>query len=183
MKRLSASILAVIALSAANAGWVDVRSPEMKVAIDFDCASGDTFPAAVLRAAARDAAEPLGGTGVRTWADRAFGYDLNNDARPEYFVPLVCGATGNCTWAVFAVGPPRLLGRVEGARLYIHEPGAPWSRITGLSTSGASGGLVTRYAFDGQRYGELDAKELDGAELERFIARAVKPDCARRPAA
>ena len=183
MRILCASVLAVLGLGAANVGWVDVRSPEMKVAISIDCASTGTFPAAVLQAAARDAAEPLSGTGVRTWADRAFGYDLNNDARPEYFVPLVCGATGNCTWAVFAIGPPRLLGRVEGARLYIHEPGAPWSRITGLSTSGTSEGLVTRYAFDGHTYGELDAKELDGAALERFLAQAVKLECEQRPAA
>ena len=28
---------------------------------------------------------------------------INKDGKPEYFIPLDCGATGNCNWGIFAI--------------------------------------------------------------------------------
>lgn len=65
-----------------------------------------------------------------TYGDRAYGYDLNGDGTAEYFVPLYCGATGNCFWAILSRNPSRLLGVVSGESIYVHRRIARWSRIS-----------------------------------------------------
>src|SRR5215213_2251207 len=75
--------------------WREVNAKPL-VKFDWNCASPSQYPhdrlSRVVRAALRH-----NHSGLETWADRAYAFDLNSDRRPEYFVPLVCGATGNCT--------------------------------------------------------------------------------------
>jgi hypothetical protein len=67
------------------------------VQFDWNCASPSAYPKEkperIVRASAKRES-----IAVEAEADRAFAFDLNDDRRAEYFVPLVCGATGNCDW-------------------------------------------------------------------------------------
>jgi hypothetical protein len=87
-----------------------------------------------------------------TWGDRAYAYDLNGDGTKEYFVPLYCGATGNCEWAILGVNPARLLGTVNGESFYIHEGVGRWSRITIASHITVSESSIATYRFRNGRY-------------------------------
>ena len=60
------------------------------VKFDWNCASPSQYPNAKLSRAVRVALR-RDYPGLKTWADRAFAFDLNGDRQPEYFVPLVCG--------------------------------------------------------------------------------------------
>src|SRR6476620_3355921 len=50
--------------------------------------------------------------------ESAFAYDLNSDGKKEYFVPLACGATGNCLYGVFSDRPAKRLGKFEAWFFY-----------------------------------------------------------------
>jgi hypothetical protein len=89
------------------------------VALDFGCTSPSLFRKrrrehVALRVIRND----WSGT---VWANRAFTYDLNGDGRPEYIVPLQCGAVGNCNWGIFTGGPLRLVGNIPAEYLYIRR--------------------------------------------------------------
>src|SRR5262245_40356638 len=101
---------------AQDKNWLEIKGMPL-VKFDWNCATPAVYPKAKLSrlveiAMKREAA-------VKTWADRAFAFDLNKDGRPEYLVPLVCAATGNCAWGVFALRPARFLGTVDGQYIYI----------------------------------------------------------------
>jgi hypothetical protein len=90
--------------------------------------------------------------GVKTWANRAFPFDLNGDRKSEYFVPLVCGATGNCSWGVFAPSPARLLGIVNGEYVYVHKRNGSWPTIITYGHLSVVEGSLDTYRFRKGRY-------------------------------
>jgi hypothetical protein len=53
--------------------------------------------------------------------DDVFVYDLNGDQRPEYFIRLNCGGTGNCRWGVFSDRPAKMQGQFSAWFFYIHD--------------------------------------------------------------
>jgi hypothetical protein len=83
--------------------------------------------------------------GVQAWADRAFAFDLDGDHRSEYFVPLVCGATGNCTWGVFALSPARFLGVVNGEYIYLHKRMGRYPDIVSYGHMSSAEGILSTY--------------------------------------
>src|SRR4029079_1201449 len=111
-KRLLSCTLFVISLilvatessSAQNQTWQEVQKhPVTK--FDWNCASPSTYPQSKLARIVKDALKHEQPTG--DVPDRALPFDLNQDGKPEYFVPLMCGAVGNCDWGVFTVSPTR----------------------------------------------------------------------------
>src|SRR5262249_9766266 len=100
-----------------NKLWREIKGKPL-VKFDWNCASTSIYPKAKLSRLVEVAQKREDAS--ETAPDRAFAFDLNNDGRPEYFVPLVCGATGNCTWGVFALRPSRFLGTVNGQYIYIY---------------------------------------------------------------
>lgn len=80
------------------------------------------------------------------WAfcEGAHVYDLNADGRQEYFVPLACGATGNCKWGIFSDRPARLRGTFTGWFFYIYRRTGSWNPISAYIREGASDGIIVR---------------------------------------
>jgi hypothetical protein len=90
--------------------------------------------------------------GFGTWADRAFAFDLNGDHKLEYFVPLDCGGTGNCTWGLFGLNPARQLGIIVGQYIYVHQIEGQWPTLVSYSHLSAIEGSLTTYHFSQLRY-------------------------------
>jgi hypothetical protein len=75
---------------------------------------------------------------------------LNGDHKLEFFVPLDCGGTGNCTWGLFALSPARQLGIIVGQYLYVHRVAGQWPDLITYSHLSAVEGSLMTYRF-GQR--------------------------------
>jgi len=82
--------------------------------------------------------------------NRAFGFDLNSDKKPEYFVPFRCGGVGNCDWGVFALNPTRFLGIVNGKYIYVHAQKVHWPDVFGYGHLSAAEGALETYRFNGR---------------------------------
>ena len=150
---------------------------------DWNCASTSTYPRAtlahVIEAALKTEKYSEGAS------DRAFPFDLDHDGKPEYFVPLWCGAVGNCTWAVLALSPTRLLGKVNGQYIFVHRQRKHWPTILTYSHLSAMEGILTTYVFAGTRYRmsrnrlpigptdrTLEIQNVRGHELPKFLDKA-----------
>ena len=121
------------------------------VRFSWECTNPRYFSAAKLSRAVRrlmigSSDEP------GRWGERAFPYDLNGDKVPEYFVPLECGATGNCRWAVFALHPTRTMGIIWAENFYAHRRVRGWARITTSEHMNVSESMLETYHFLGGRY-------------------------------
>lgn len=185
-------LTAILLLSAAglhspvasqSRSWREIRG-EPLVRFDWNCASPSAYPKAelgdVVRASARRES-----VGVEAEADRAFAFDLNGDRKPEYFVPLVCGATGNCDWGVFALNPARFLGIVNGQYIYVHRGAGRWPSVISYGHLSAAEGLLGTYRFSKGRYAHigdsypvgpegrtLEIQNVEGRRMPRFLERA-----------
>ncbi len=150
--------LLLITTSAGGHRPRDAQAPVTAV-VDFDCLSTN-FPRQRLarlirRAMVEDQLKP-----PAVWCDRAFPYDVNGDGRREYFIPLSCGATGNCSWGVFSLQPKKLLGVVSGEYIYIRKPVGGWPALSVTAHVSVSEGYVATYGFRQGRY----VKVADGYE-------------------
>lgn len=113
------------------------------------------------------------------FCDRVFAYDLNGDGRREYFVPLACGATGNCTWGIFSDRPARLRGTFTAWFFYIHRRTASWNALTGYIREGANQGVIVRLRNRHGAYvqtSETAEHEYDGND-QPFLRRMGIPKC------
>jgi hypothetical protein len=117
--------------------------------------------------------------GAGTWGDRAFVFDLNGDRKPEYFVPLDCGGTGNCTWGVFGSNPTRILGLLGGQYIYVHKRAGQWPKMITYGHMSAAEGVLATYGFRKRKYVWLgDEYSTDarggrfGNNVPRFLGKA-----------
>jgi hypothetical protein len=123
--------------------------------------------------------------GPPKYGDRAFAFDLNGDGRAEMFVPLTCGATGNCSWAILTTRHPRLLGVVGGESLYLHRKHGGWPVIiTYVHVTAGEGSLMTyrvqrgRYVAVAKPYAinhtdyDMDVQRGRGNKMPLFLERA-----------
>ena len=121
--------------------------------------------------------------------DRAVALDLNGDQKREYFVPLDCGAVGNCNWGVFAVRPLRKLGVINAEYIYVDSGRARWPELVTYGHLSAVEGTLTKYQMRRGRYrqssrvfpinhGESGLQIQGGAgyKMPRVLKRA-KPLC------
>jgi hypothetical protein len=167
---------------AQNNLWGEIKGKPL-VKFDWNCASPSVYPKAKLSRLVEIAQKGEDAEG--TAPDRAFAFDLNDDGRPEYFVPLACGATGNCAWGVFAMMPARFLGTVNGQYIYIHARAGSWPGvITYTHLSAAEGALDTylfrkgRYALTGKGYPigpvnhTLEIQGVTGRQMPNFLDKA-----------
>jgi len=118
--------------------------------IDFECVTSK-YPKRSLARVVRAAMKGLEAGDIGVFGNRAIAFDLNKDARPEYFIPLECGATGNCKWGIFAPGPQRHLGTIPAEHIYIQRGGG-WPVLVTYIHSSASDGVVSRYKYTRNRY-------------------------------
>jgi len=182
LSALTASICDHESAVAQNKLWREIKGKPL-VKFDWNCAAPSIYPKAKLSRLVEVAQRREDSR--ETAPDRAFAFDLNNDGRAEYFVPLACGATGNCTWGVFALRPTRFLGAVSGQYIYIHKRTGRWPGvITYGHLSAAEGALHTylfrkgRYASFGKNYPigpvnrALEIQGVTGRQMPKFLDRA-----------
>jgi hypothetical protein len=167
---------------AQNKLWREIKGKPL-VKYDWNCASPSTYPKAKLRRIVEVAQKREGA--AEPAPDRAFAFDLNNDGRPEYFVPLVCGATGNCAFGMFALRPTRFLGTVNGEYIYIHKRASHWPEVITYGHLSAAEGVLHTYLFRKGRYTSigkgypigpvnrtLEIQGLTGRRMPNFLDRA-----------
>lgn len=118
---------------------------------DLDCMT-TKLPRKSIRGVLQTALREVLDSGVKTWGDRGFAFDLNGDGKKEYLVLLECSAVGNCSWGVFALGPARLLGIIDGQSIYIHSSSGYWPLLTTYGHISASEGVVSTYKFKKGHY-------------------------------
>ena len=165
---------------AQNRLWREIKGQPL-VKFDGNCAS--TYPKAKLSRIVEVARKREGA--AATPPDRAYTFDLNNDGSPEYFVPLACGATGNCTFGVFALRPTRFLGTVNGEYLYIHKRAGRWPGVITYGHLSAAEGVLHTYLFRKGRYASvgkgypigpvnstLEIQGVPGRKMPKFLDRA-----------
>jgi hypothetical protein len=167
--------------------WQEVRGKRL-VFFDYSCTTRAVLPRGKLDKIVRAALRKKY-VGYDTERDRAFAFDLNGDRKPEYFVPLFCGAVGNCTWGVFALNPARQLGVVNGEYIYVHKrAGRLPDIVVYYHMNVAEGGLLTygfikrKYVVVGGRYGigdhsPTETEGLTAHKLPAFLKKA-HPACA-----
>ena len=125
------------------------------IKFDWGCASPSAYPAAKLKRVVKTSMARRDFSGFGTWGDRAFAFDLNNDRRLEYFVPLDCGGTGNCYWGIFALNPTRELGLIGGEYIYVHRLKGRWPDLVTYGHLSAMEGSLHTYRFSGKRYASV----------------------------
>ena len=157
----------------------NVAAPAIRSIFDFNCASVNDFKvsaSAMLDAQVISAGAP---EGSKFWADRAVTFDPNGDGQPEVAVPLWCGATGNCTWAIYGGTPTRLLGRVHAMVILVPEPSAD-SRILGYAHLSAMDGTMSSFVLRGGLYvQEAEAAVAASDAMERLGCDGGKVSCCR----
>lgn len=176
---LSLSLAAVV--SAQNYRWRSLETRKL-ITFDFNCARTDSFPKASLSRIVQRAIKLEDRGGLGTYGDRAFAIILQNQGAPIYFVPTVCGATGNCTWRLYTIKPLKYLGEINGLYIYTYQSsnGLP-TIVTYGHISASEGGLSTYVANKGmyRRLGGeywIDAQRLNGHPMPKFL-KTAKPQC------
>ncbi|MDT5120837.1 MAG: hypothetical protein QOC96_319 [Acidobacteriota bacterium] len=124
--------------------------------VDWDCFSLH-YPKTKLKRVVHEALKKVG-DGAKIWGDRSFAYDLDGDRKPEYFIPLVCGAVGNCSWGIFALNPSRLLGIVNGENIYVRQRIKHWSALTVYTHNSCCDGFLDTYIFRKGKYVKLSGE-------------------------
>jgi hypothetical protein len=168
--------------------WSELEHARLLV-FDWNCASPAAFPAAPLKPIVKRVMKREDFEGFGSYGDRAVAFDLNGDQKPEYFVPLDCGAVGNCAWGVFALNPARELGLIYAESFYVHRSAGRWPDLATYTHLSAMEGSVMTYRLRKQRYREsgpwyainhtetaLDIQGGMGHKLPKFLAKA-KPGC------
>ena len=170
-------------LAAQNRQW---RTAQVNPLTEFDwnCAETSWHPSPHLKNIVQVALHRAN-DGPPTYGDRAFAFDLNGDRVAELFVPLTCGATGNCGWAVMTTNRPRLLGIVWGQYLYVHRLMGRWPVIITYGHLSVVEGSLATYRFRNDSYVaskqtyainhgdfDLDIQGGRGHKMPAFLQRA-----------
>jgi len=169
---------------AQNQRWRQIRGRPL-VKFDWNCALPSAFPHAALNQLVSATMRDREFAGVGAWGDRAFIFDLNGDGKPEYFIPLDCGGTGNCAWEVFGLNPVRSLGTIHGQYIYVHRRVGRWPAIITYTHLSASEGSLDTYRFSRARYAHignnypigpedstLEIQNVAGRKMPVFLERA-----------
>lgn len=185
-RRLANLLVLLLALDSSafsqNGHWREIKGKPL-LRFDWNCASPSVYPK--LKLARHVAVALKNEDAAEGIPDRAFAFDLNRDRRPEYFVPLVCGAVGNCTWGVYALAPVRFLGTVNGEFIYVHKRPGRWPGIITYGHLSAAEGVLDTYVFRKGRYCRtgkeypvgpedrtLEIQNVPGRKMPSFLTKA-----------
>lgn len=157
--------------------WREIEGKPL-VKFNWGCSLPATYPGSRLNRIVRATMKREDFSGAGTWGDRAFVFDLNGDRRPEYFVPLDCGGSGNCKWGVYALNPTRFMGLLTAQSIYLHQRRGRYPDIiTYIHASAAEGILETyvlkkgRYVLSGDNYPTTDGT-IPGNAIPDFLKKA-----------
>lgn len=105
--------------------------------------------------------------GVANWGDRAVAVHFRDPNSEIFFVPLSCGATGNCWWGVISSSPARSYGVINGAILQLTSEHG-WPNINVFARIGAGEGTLEVFAFKAGSYRRSSFKTLMGEDADKF---------------
>ena len=128
------------------------------VKFNWGCSSQNAYPKTLDRIV-RSTMKAEGFEDFGTWGDRAVALDLNGDRKPEYFVPLDCGGTGNCVWGLFASAPVRKLAMITGKDIYVQKVQGRWSELVVYSHFSAVEGALSTYMILKGKYVEASPRQ------------------------
>jgi hypothetical protein len=160
---MNKSTLAVVALVTAllcpDLGWSHEQWWRTKLSgryytFDWNCARKDRMTDQ-LRTIANEAvtADDAGRPG--TWADRAIAIRLRTDRDAVLFVPITCGATGNCHWRMYDSRGLRFVGEFWAQYIYVRTTRGSWPMIITYSHMTACEGFLSRIEYRQGRYRDI----------------------------
>ena len=160
--------------------WRVMRNHRL-ITFDWNCSQAESFPATTLKDVVYRSINPQDRN--RLWGDRAFTL-RSGGSQSIYFVPTVCGATGNCAWRLYTIHPLRYLGEISGEFVYAYRSSMPRVIVT-YTRMGSSEGILATYVFKRGRYrwlGDeypigrevLPGLRADGHKMPSFLERAVR---------
>jgi hypothetical protein len=130
--------------------WRSSRTRQF-LTFDWNCASTSAVDkrlhARVLRelpAEDRDLAS--------AWGDRAVVITVRRDKPPVLFVPVACGATGNCGWRLYDSRHHTFLGEIWGQFIYVVAGNSAWPRVVTYGHESACSGSLAQFEFQRGRY-------------------------------
>jgi len=170
-----------LCLQAQKPSWTELRHQRL-IEFDWNCTTTSAYPRAKLGRIVEDTIR-RNDFRYKLWSDRAFAFDLNGDRRNEYFVPIVCGAVGNCTWGVFTVGPTKLIGLINGQFIYAPRRSGHYPILITYAHENSSDGALATYILRDSEYSKVGSyyyvSAVPGATpLPKFLKKA-HPACKR----
>ena len=140
-------LIAALCSNAQNRNWRPLKINKL-ITFDANCAQEDFFPKQALGEIVRRTIKP---EDRNVAADRAFKLSPPRHGPVLYFVPTICGATGNCSWHVYTVGPVRDLGEVNGQYFYTYRS-SMFPVIVSYGHMNVREGTLTTYVFKRGKY-------------------------------
>ena len=163
-------ILLMVAMPRSFGSEPLVTNEASYVKFRWACAKRAAYPRKTLDKIVRSTMKEEGFDGFGAWGDRAVAFDLNGDRKPEYFVPLDCGGSGNCVWGLFASGPVRRLAIINGRDIYVSKSRGRWSDIVVYSHFSAVEGSLTTYRISNGHYLDVSPRvtvDLDDSPSDK----------------
>jgi len=150
------------------------------ITFDWNCSRKESFPDQALGKTVHRAIPPEDRGGPMTYGDRAFTIRLRKRGPTVYFVPTVCGATGNCTWRLYTISPAKYLGEISGQYIYTYQSRRGMPVILTYGHMSASEGILLTYSLKSGKYkwfGDkypVDYQRLNGHRMPRFLEKAKR---------
>jgi hypothetical protein len=177
---LSSGLLLLLLLFSANAQsrrWSVMKSQQL-VAFGVDCARKESFPNQALSKIVHEAIPREFRSEALAHGDLAFTINLQKHGPPIYFVPTVCGASGNCAWLLYTINPVKYLGKINAQTIYTYQSPQGMPMIIAYGhVSAFEGGLSTyvakkgKYDWLGDEY-HIDTQRKNGHRMPTFLETA-----------
>ena len=131
--------------------WRRTRLNQRFVTFDWNCARAGALDkrlrAIVARAIPADDRGRLG-----TWGDRAMLIRLRSGEAAVFFVPTICGATGNCGWRLYDSMTYSYMGELGGQFIFVPKSREKWPMLVTYTHMSACDGILSRYEYRQGRY-------------------------------
>ena len=155
-------------------------APARRATFSFVCATpAVSFPPKVKEVAARLASQHKS-DGGKAWGDRAVALRLRKGDAPTYFVPLACGATGQCSWGIVGAAPAKSLGVVSGAVISVETAAPAWPAIQVFSSAGSGPPRVDTLHLSAGQYRPRPAERPAPEAIDRLRSCFDNASCCPR---
>ena len=172
------SLIAFALLVSTSAAHSEPRRP---AGFGFICAQPDARISSDFRQVIAPLMAEFGAKGVAAWGDRAVPVSLSTNST-QLLVPLSCGATGGCSWAILASSPARSLGVIGGSIITVRAVPGGWAIIDVFMSDGPGEGCVTSYEFHDGHYRKVVVGKLKPAEADWYQSCVDNESCCPKSA-
>jgi len=149
------------------------------IAFDWNCARKELFPNSALRLIVYRSIRVDDRGGPTTYGERAFAVTLQKAGAKVYFVPTVCGATGNCTWRLYTINPRRFIGEIDGQYVYTYQSKHRLPIIVTYGNYSVSEGVLFTYVVTNGKYKRIrqqypiNVQNRNGHSMPTFLENAT----------